>query len=105
MYKIINYSIYIFVEEKDTNESTNSSDVSDSVGNNECSGIWKVPRHCSPENFTCEYSAQWEVIPREDAIRFTITTKHTDTWTGIGFSDDEKMVTVFNSYLAHFNYN
>lgn len=56
-----------------------------------CKGEWKVPRNCIPENYTCEYSAQWEYLRRKDEIRFTITTKHTDSWTGIGFSDNEKM--------------
>lgn len=58
----------------------------------ECAGIWKTPRNCSPENKTCEYSVQWQYMPRKDEIRFTLTTKHTDTWTGIGFSNNEKMV-------------
>lgn len=61
--------------------------------NTDCGGSWKIPRHCNPDNYTCEYSAKWELIPRKDVIRFTITTKHTDTWTGIAFSDNEKMVT------------
>lgn len=59
-----------------------------------CGGEWKIPRTCSSENYTCEYSARWEYKPRKDEIYFTITTKHTNTWTGIGFSKDEKMVNI-----------
>lgn len=57
-----------------------------------CNGEWNVPRNCKAMNKTCEYSAHWQFIPRKDEIRFTITTSHTDTWTGIGFSNNEKMV-------------
>lgn len=57
-----------------------------------CTGQWKTPRSCSIENRTCEYSVQWQYMHRKDEIRFTITTSHTDTWTGIGFSNNEKMV-------------
>lgn len=67
---------------------------SETATNTDCGGIWRVPRNCNPENYTCEYSVKWELVPRIDTIRFTITTKHTDTWTGIGFSDDEKMVSL-----------
>ncbi|GLV40155.1 nahoda [Carabus blaptoides fortunei] len=56
-----------------------------------CTGQWKTPRSCSIENRTCEYSVQWQHMHRKDEIRFTITTSHTDTWTGIGFSKNEKM--------------
>lgn len=58
---------------------------------NECGGEWRYPRNCDSLNNTCEYTAKWEV-QRKDEIRFTITTSHTDLWTGIAFSDDEKMV-------------
>ncbi|XP_030757103.1 uncharacterized protein LOC115882976 isoform X2 [Sitophilus oryzae] len=64
---------------------------SDSAQNTDCGGEWKIPKGCSPENLTCEYSAKWELIPRKDEIRFTLTTSNTDTWTGIAFSNDEKM--------------
>lgn len=82
---------------------------SDTAQNTDCGGEWKIPKDCNPDNYTCEYSARWELIPRKDEIRlvlqlplvyqtltdnfdsFTITTSHTDTWTGIGFSNDEKM--------------
>lgn len=51
-----------------------------------------MPRNCDPNNGTCEYSAKWDYLPRGDEIKFTITTTNTDTWTGIAFSNDEKMV-------------
>ncbi|XP_026687987.1 uncharacterized protein LOC103521550, partial [Diaphorina citri] len=33
----------------------------------------------------------WSYVGKTDEMAFTITTKHTTTWTGIGFSDDHKM--------------
>lgn len=60
--------------------------------NSHCGGEWKTPRNCDPANLTCEYSAKWEYLPRSDEIKFTITTSHTEKWTGIGFSDNERMV-------------
>lgn len=56
------------------------------------SGEWRYPRDCSREKYTCEYSVNWVYKPRTDNIHFTIVTKHIDTWTGIGFSKDERMV-------------
>lgn len=73
-------------------EPTDPVATSETVVNTDCSGIWKVPKKCNPDNYTCEYSAKWEFLPRTDTIHFTLTTKHTDTWTGIGFSDNERMV-------------
>lgn len=54
-------------------------------------GHWKYPSNCSPENHTCEYYAQWETVGRGDVMRWYIETSNTKTWTGVGFSDDEKM--------------
>lgn len=34
----------------------------------------------------------------KDILEFTIVTSHTDKWTGIGLSDNEKMVKGFNRY-------
>lgn len=87
-----NYWSFKFLEERKMITPAGAAATSDTAENTECGGIWKVPRDCNPENYTCEYSAKWELIPRKDTIRFTITTKHTDTWTGIAFSNDEKMV-------------
>lgn len=60
-----------------------------------CGGEWKHPRTCSTVNFTCDYWAKWEYKPKKDEIHFTITTKHTNLWTGIAFSKDEKMVRIY----------
>lgn len=54
-------------------------------------GHWKYPSNCSPKNHTCEYYAQWETVGRGDVMRWHIETSNTKTWTGVGFSDDEKM--------------
>ena len=58
---------------------------------NDCRGFWKHPRNCSPEKHNCEYYARWETVGRGDEMRFHIESSHTDTWTGIGFSNDNKM--------------
>lgn len=76
--------------------SADATTTNDTALNTDCGGIWKVPRNCNPDNYTCEYSVKWEFVPRQDTIRFSITTKHTDTWTGIGFSDDQKMVSMYS---------
>ena len=55
-----------------------------------CGGEWKYPRTC--DGLTCEYHAQWEYLEETDDIKFTVKTTHTDKWTGIGFSDTQKMV-------------
>lgn len=75
-------------------DSTDTAAMSENASNTDCGGVWKIPRNCNPDNHTCEYSAKWELIPATDTIRFTITTKHMDAWTGIGFSDDERMVNI-----------
>nr|CAI5819816.1 unnamed protein product [Callosobruchus analis] len=80
-----------FFEEKRMVEPAGAAANSPNSENTDCGGIWKVPKNCNPDNYTCEYSAKWELIPRKDTIKFTITTKHTDTWTGIGFSNNERM--------------
>lgn len=58
---------------------------------NECHGFWKFPRDCEPEKFNCEYFASWQVVGKGDAVNFHIETNNTATWTGIGFSNDQKM--------------
>lgn len=63
-----------------------------------------MPRNCDPENGTCEYSAKWDYLPRGDEIKFTITTTNTDTWTGIAFSNDDKMVRL-KLYINSYNKN
>lgn len=98
------YTIYVFfLDEKRQIDPAGPMATSNNAETRDCGGIWKHPRNCNPDNYTCEYSAQWELIPRKDTIKFTITTKHTDTWTGIAFSDDEKMVSRYieMSFSSH----
>ncbi|XP_066143136.1 uncharacterized protein [Euwallacea fornicatus] len=80
-----------FFESKNEVKPAGAGATNRSAQNTDCGGEWKVPKDCDPTNYTCEYSAKWELVPRKDEIRFTITTSHTDTWTGIGFSNDERM--------------
>lgn len=58
---------------------------------NDCMGHWRFPRDCSLEKFNCEYHASWETIGRGDEMHFRIQTNNTNTWTGIGFSNDARM--------------
>lgn len=68
-----------------------AADTSANLLDNNCEGHWKYPRTCQPEKFNCEYYASWQTIGHGDEFRFRIQTTNTKTWTGIGFSDDEKM--------------
>ncbi|XP_078043273.1 DOMON-like domain-containing protein nahoda isoform X2 [Augochlora pura] len=77
-----------FFEEKNRPEMVNG-EATMPVGT--CHGEWHYPRRCSPENGTCEYSIQWSYKSRKDQLSFVISTTHTNSWTGVGFSDDEKM--------------
>lgn len=70
---------------------SNGTDASINVLDNNCEGQWKYPRTCEPEKFNCEYYASWQTIGRGDEFRFRIQTTNTKTWTGVGFSDDERM--------------
>lgn len=86
--------INFFEETKAKSASGSNSTVVDTSANlldNNCEGHWKYPRTCSPDKFDCEYYAAWQTIGRGDEFRFRIQTTNTKTWTGIGFSDDEKM--------------
>lgn len=65
--------------------------VSGNVLNNNCLGQWRFPRDCEPDKLNCEYAVSWAAVGRGDQIRFKIQTSRTDTWTGIGFSNDDKM--------------
>lgn len=58
---------------------------------NDCRGHWRHPRDCSPDQHNCEYYVRWETIGRGDEMRFQVETTHTNTWTGIGFSKDQRM--------------
>lgn len=57
-----------------------------------CYGQWATPKGCNVTAGQCEYHVVWTYSSKTDYMRFTITTTHTSTWTGIGFSDDHKMV-------------
>nr|CAD7442476.1 unnamed protein product [Timema bartmani] len=56
-----------------------------------CGGHWRTPQDCTPELGNCEYFAKWEHLYKNDELRFTVQTKNTETWTGIGFSNDTSM--------------
>nr|XP_012552133.2 uncharacterized protein LOC101739898 isoform X3 [Bombyx mori] len=59
-----------------------------------CGGQWRLPLDCDPDNGTCTYFASWEYLGLKrgkDSVRFTIKTKNTKQWTGIGFSHNKKM--------------
>ena len=70
-----------------------------------CGGQWRLPAECDPTNHTsCDYVASWQYLGQvrgKDSVRFTISTKQTKHWTGIGFSDNKKMV----SLLMNWAYN
>ncbi|CAM1310234.1 nahoda (predicted), partial [Pycnogonum litorale] len=53
------------------------------------SGEWKTPKDC--EGRLCEYKAQWKYNNKNDEVFFSISTNHSNKWTGIGFSKDTKM--------------
>lgn len=80
-----------FLEEPklDVEEVPVGSDMSGNVLNNNCMGQWRFPRGCAPDK--CEYAASWAAVGRGDEIKFKIQTTHTNTWTGIGFSNDNRM--------------
>jgi hypothetical protein len=75
-----------------------SFQVKQSIGDNAgtaldfCGGEWKFPRDCSPALKTCDYFARWAFDEDTDKIHFTVQSKYTDLWTGIGFSDTPQMV-------------
>lgn len=58
---------------------------------NDCVGHWRYPRDCSPEKLNCEYYASWATVGKGDEVHFKIQTTNVNTWTGIGFSNDDKM--------------
>lgn len=62
-----------------------------------CYGQWSTPKSCNMSAGQCEYHVIWTYSSKTDYIKFTITTTQTNTWTGIGFSNDHKMVN------GHFN--
>ncbi|XP_063547174.1 uncharacterized protein LOC134754755 isoform X2 [Cydia strobilella] len=61
---------------------------------NKCGGYFKLPADCSLANGTCDYHASWEYLGQKrgkDSVKFTIVTKESKLWTGIGFSNDKRM--------------
>lgn len=83
-----------FFDEKKSHSAGNNATAADPGANvldNDCEGHWKYPRTCQPEKFNCEYYASWQTIGNGDEFRFRIQTTNTKTWTGIGFSDNERM--------------
>lgn len=79
-----------FFEEKKVSQKQNKSNLINLLDNN-CEGHWRHPRTCEPEKFNCEYHVSWKTVGRGDEVRFKIQTTNTKTWTGIGFSENEKM--------------
>jgi len=59
---------------------------------NDCHGHWRYPHDCILEKANCEYYVAWETVGRGDEVKFHIETTNTATWTGIGFSKDNRMV-------------
>ncbi|OQV22024.1 hypothetical protein BV898_03871 [Hypsibius exemplaris] len=51
----------------------------------DCQGGWKFPSGCDVSR-DCAYVARWKQLPADQSVRFKITTRDADKWTGIGFS-------------------
>lgn len=66
---------------------SNSSDDDSAITS--CKGEWKYPSRCT--GYGCDYKATWEYLDAEDEIKFTISTKNKNKWTGIAFSSDRSM--------------
>ncbi|XP_011304323.1 uncharacterized protein [Fopius arisanus] len=77
-----------FFEEKNKEEFGGHNSLLES---GKCGGEWRHPRNCAVENATCDYYIRWIYRAKKDEMTFTIITKDTDKWTGVGFSEDEKM--------------
>lgn len=69
-----------------------------------CYGQWSTPKNCNMSAGQCEYHVVWTYSSKTDYIKFTITTTQTNTWTGIGFSNDHKMVNTLLSILSRILY-
>lgn len=82
-----------FLEEEQKAVNLTASDVvaTSHLLDNDCMGHWRFPRDCTPEKLNCEYFVQWETVGRGDEMHFKIQTTNINTWTGIGFSNDNKM--------------
>lgn len=60
----------------------------------DCQGGWKFPAGCDVSK-DCAYVARWKQVPMDNSIRFKITTRDADKWTGIGFSKKKSLVSPF----------
>lgn len=80
-----------FLEEPKPAIGDRSSAAANNLLNNDCEGHWKHPRTCNPEKFDCEYAASWRTVGRGDEVRFKIQTTNTKSWTGIAFSENDRM--------------
>lgn len=58
---------------------------------NWCGNHWRYPASCTPGE-DCQYYARWEYDEASDYINFKVQTSHTNLWTGIGFTDNTRMV-------------
>ncbi|GAV03190.1 hypothetical protein RvY_13652 [Ramazzottius varieornatus] len=56
----------------------------------DCQGGWKFPAGCDVSK-DCAYVARWKQVPMDNSIRFKITTRDADKWTGIGFSKKKSL--------------
>lgn len=83
--------INFIADEKPTSKLTAAVASTGNQLDNECMGHWRFPRDCSPEKLNCEYFVSWETVGRGDEMHFKIQTTNINTWTGIGFSNDNKM--------------
>lgn len=96
------------------NEQDSTKTTSDTLVNNKpavqrvtvptpsnCYGQWSTPKGCNVSAGQCEYHVVWTYSSKTDYMRFTISTTHTSTWTGIGFSDDHKMVNIPRQILNY----
>lgn len=81
--------INFFDSEKKSRIQTESG--SSNLLDDDCKGHWSHPRSCDPKKLNCEYYASWKTVGRGDEIRFKVQTNATATWTGIAFSENEKM--------------
>lgn len=87
--------VYLYFKKKNIIIPESQSNLAQAGGGEEinwCGGQWKYPHSCSPEGANCEYFAKWEFVEETDEIQFTVSSKHSNLWTGIGFSDDFSMV-------------
>lgn len=82
----------VFVAEKTTEAGGTPNGASVHLLDDDCKGNWRTPSDCTPKKRNCEYYIEWATIGRGDEMHFHIETNRTNTWTGVGFSDDQKMV-------------